>query len=442
MVMPLESSTAMSWRQTREVGKMAVHNGLSQLSSKHRTYLKHWRKLTLYGSVMVMLAFSPHAEEGNRVRSPNEAVVVAETSSAPVVPSQHDIAPAEGEWAEQVASWSITLTMKGKVAHMHVRTIEEEEAIKVAGYFQPTDRGRRYLDEEPVRHYRTDKSYVMHDRLYNGFTLYLRLSWLAAERRRVLSEIYTALQAVAVSEKGLVALGNSMYRDFSKLDVATSRAYRFDNLAQQTEIKFAGRRFYDYRAVEEAIERRHAMLRTARITYKQRQHGVQLDQEVLNQADAAYRAALALLPSPASEPTDLPLNFSATAREDADFVALAKSLAHLKLARLRLASAILSFYQPLEIPFFYSAGGVQEKLKLYVYADDSQYKDVALRYQSRTTSTKQRNFFTLGEIDFDHDLNIKKMWLSLKPRGGWAGLAKLTFTPCTEGTCPEPDFGY
>ena len=436
MVMPSESSAALSWRQARKGGKMVMRNALPKLNDKHRTYLKRWLKLPLYGGVMVMLAFSPHAEEGNMVRLTNEVVAAAEMSRAP--------AEDEDEVSKQVqvASWSITLTTKGEIAHMHVRTIEEEEAIRIAGYSQPTDRGRQYLDEEPVLHYRADKNYVISGRPYNGFTFPLRVSWLAVERRRVLSNIHTVLRTVAASEKELVTLGNSMYRHFSQLDVATSSGYRFHNLAQQKEVKFAGKRFFDHLAVGEAIERRHAMLRTRRIDYKQRQHGVQLDQEVLNRADAAYHAALALLPSPSSEPTDLPLNLDIDAQEDADFVALVKSLAHLKLARLRLATEILSFYEPFEMLFFYSAGGVEEHLKLYSYADDSQYRGVALRYVSRTTSRRQRDFFTLGEIDFDHDLNIKKMWLSLKPRGGWSSnFAKLTFTPCTEGACPEPDFG-
>ena len=429
VVLPFESSSSPSWRQVSGFSKRAVRNGLHKLSRAHRTYLKRWLKPAVYGSVMAILAlstYSSHAEEGNNIAALNPNYTTPEAMLNEEI---------------HTASWSITLTTKGEIAHMHVQTIEEEEAIRVAGYFKPTPRGQGYLEEEPILHYRVDKSYVLHNRAYNGITLPLRVSWLAKERSRVLGEIYATLLKVAANEKALVKLGNSMYRDFSLLDVATSREFGFRNLAQQTEVKFAGRRFIDYHAVREAIERRHVMLRSGKIAHKQRQRGVQLDQEVLNQAETAYLDALALLPPPSSEPVDLRLNLSLTAREDKDFVALVKSLAHLKLVRLRFATAILSFYEPFEIPFFYSAGGIYEHLKLYVYADDSQRGDVVLRYLSRTTSRRQRNLFTLGEVDFDHDLNIKKMWLSLKPRGGLASLAKLTFTPCTEGTCPEPDFG-
>ena len=442
VVLPFESSSALSWRQASEVGKTAVRNSMHKLNRSQRTYLKRWLKPALYGSVMAMLVLSVHAEDGSGIGLTNENAVEGKANGEQaVLIINHDTPAAVFTEQIHIASWSINLTTKGKVAHMHVQAIEEEDAIRIAGYLQPTARGQRYIDEEPVHHYLADKNYVIQGRPYNGFTLPLRLSWLAAERNRVLDEVYAALLKIAASEKALIKLGGSMYRDFSRLDIATSRDYGFHNLAQQMEVKFAGRRFIDYRAVGEAIERRHIILRTRRRAYKQPQRGVQLDQEVLNQADAAYRGALALLPSPSSEPVDLALNFSPAAQEDADFVVLVKSLGHLRLARLRLATEVLSFYEPFEIPFFYSAGGVQEHLKLYIYADDSQRGGIALRYLSRTTSARQRDLFTLGEVDFDHDLNIKKMWLSLKPRGGLAGLAKLTFTPCTAGTCPEPDFG-
>ncbi len=238
---------------------------------------------------------------------------------------------------------------------------------------------------------------------------------------------------VAASERALVELGDSMYRGFSRLHIAANDSYRFENLAEQTEIKFAGRRFFNRREVAGAIERRRSMLLTGRIAYKEHLHGVQLDQEVFNKAEAAYRTVLARQPSSASVPTEPALNFDIHADGDGDFRALTEGLAHLKLARLLLAEEILSLYKPFRIPFFYSAG-VEEHLTLTVFADDGKHRGIAFRYEMLTTSVKHRREFLFGQVDFDHNLNIKKMWVSLKPRGGLAGFAKLTSTPC-----PAPD---
>ena len=429
IVLPLDSALALSWHDASRVSKMAgLRRHLHRLSDTRHTALGLGARTVVYGSALLTLALSPYAKEGDGFVQPAEVVTSTE-------------ARAEELWAEQVhtSSWSIAVTTKGKLAHMHVQTIEDEDTIKIAGYIEPTAKGKKYFASEPVLRYTADKSYAIQDQPYNGFTLPLRLSWLAAARSRRLSRIDAALQKVASHEQALRELGDSMYRGFATLHVASRADYRFENLTAQTEIKFAGRRFFDRQEVLGAIVRRHSMLQTRKIAYQQRQPAARFDAQVLQRATDTYHTVLDLLPASTSVLTTLNLNFDLRAKNDADFVMLVESLARFKLARLLLAQEILSLYEPLEMVFFYTAG-VEEHLKLIVFADDDKHRGASFRYEVLTTANKHRRLFTLGQVDFDQKLEIKKMWLSLKPRGGLAGFAKMTFTPCAEGTCPEADF--
>ena len=233
--------------------------------------------------------------------------------------------------------------------------------------------------------------------------------------------------------------GEKMYRGFSQLHLANNDSYRFQNITSQIELKFAGQRFSDYHQAKKRIEHRYRLLHSKKITYKQRLSDMPLDQEVLNEAEAAWRAVLAYQQPHAF--TEQQLNLDTLATKDEDFNTLVAALANLKLARLLLAQNILQFYQPFTLPFFF-AGDVQELLMLTVYPNDDKRSGVALRYESRTTSRNHSKEFVLGHVDFDHQLNIKKMWISLKPRGGWSSLVKVNFSPCAAERCPEPDFDY
>ena len=441
IVLSLDSAVALSWRDASKVSKMAgLCNRLHRLSNTRHAAFNLGVKTAVYGSALLTLALSSYAKEGDRFVQPAETVTAAEVSAEPAV-----LIGVEGSeeelLAEQVrtASWSIAVTAKGKLAHMHVQTIEDEDLIRIAGYIEPTAKGEKYFDLEPVLHYIADKSYAIQGQPYNGVTLPLRLSWLAAERSRKLNRINEVLQTVAIHERALLELADSMYRGFATLHVATRDDYRFENLAAQTEIKFAGRRFFDRQAVLGVIARRHSMLQMRKIVYQQRRPAASLDAQLLQQAMDTYHAVLDLLPSPASALTAFNLNFDTQAKDDADFVVLVESLARFKLARLLLAQEILTLYEPFEMAFFYTAG-MEEHLKLVVFADDDKHRGASFRYEVLTTANKHRRLFTLGQVDFNQNLEIKKMWISLKPHGGLASFAKMTFVPCAEGTCPEPDF--
>ena len=440
VVLHLNTAMALSMRSAGKSSKIAaLRDGLHRLGGRQRTEASRWVTAAVFGGALLTLTTTSTFGEAEQHSSSVENMTVANSELAATI--SHAVAEENTPTTQMhTLSWAIEVTTKGEIAHMHVQAMELEDGINITGYLEPTVRGRRYIEPEPVFSYLADKSYAIKDRSYNGFTLPLRLSWLASERRRVLNEVHGVLRTIAASEHALVTLGDSMYKRFSKLDVADDDDYEFDNLAEQIEVKFAGRRFIDRSAVREAIERRHLILQVKRIAYKQRLPGEQLDQEVLHQAEAAYRDALALLQYVAVPTIDLKPNFDAEAATDENFMALVESLARLKQARLLLAEEILSFYEPFQVPFFYAAG-VRENLNIAVFADDSKYRGVAFRYVSFTTSANHRELFTLGHVDFDHNLNIKKMWMSLKPRGGWSGnFAKLTFTPCLDGACPEPDF--
>ena len=431
----LDTATALSLRGV--VKSKLTRDALHRLMGKQQRRLDRWAKAAICGGALLTLSCMPSIKGAVELTSPT--ALVAEASTEQAIPTQlteteADLSPEQ----TRTISWSMVVTTRGEIAHMHVRTIEEEDVIRITAYAEPTAKGEKYFDRESVSDYLADKSYAIHGGLYNGYTMPLRLKWVASKRRRTLKQVNEILATIVASEQALVELGNSMYRDFSRLHVAANDDYGFDNLAEQIEVKFAGQRFSDYHEAKETIELRHSILQRSKIVYKQRQQGVHLDQEVLNAADAAYRVVLSLPRS--SDVETLKLNFGPRAAEDVDFKTLVENLAHLKLARLLLASDILTFYKPFTMPFSYSAG-VRERLNLTVYTDDSKRGDVALRYETRTTSIKHKKWFTLGNVDFDHHLNIKKMWMSLKPRGGLAGrFARVTFTPCVAGECPEPDF--
>lgn len=438
VLLHLGSVPAQPLRNASKGSQIAVlRNGLHKLINQQHHNIGRWVKAAVYGGAMLTLTSISPVEGIEQHISPIETTMNNEQA----VIIQHKVVDEEVSIEQaHTSSWAISLTAKGKVAHMHLQAIEAEDAVRIAGYLAATPKGKKYLKSESVFHYLADNGYATHNKMYDGFTLPLRLSWLAAERRRVLRKIHTTLQTIAASEQELVALGNEMYRGFSKLSVASHNNYRFENLVEQIEIKFAGRRFIERSAMKKFIELRHMLIQTNRIIYKQRQQGAELDQETLNQADAAYHAALDLRQAEWMPPA-LRLNFDHRTANDAEFKALVESLARLKLARLLLAQEILSFYEPFQLSFLFSAGGVEERLKLTLYADDNRYRDVVFRYESYSTSIKHKREFMLGQVDFDHHLNIKKMWISLKPRGGWVSrLAKLTITPCVAGECPEPDF--
>lgn len=326
-------------------------------------------------------------------------------------------------------SWVIKATLRGTVGHMRVQVTERQEEVRISGHIEPTARGIKYLGAQPVRSYRTDETYTTDNNEYNGITLPLRISWLAAERRREIASISTLVEMLAENEAVLLRLGESMYRDFSELHIADVDDYRFDNLAEQIEIKFAGKKFFDRNKVRREINKRQKELWTKEITYKQRQHDVQLDQDVLTRAAAAYQAVLAARQSSSAlAPKELRLNFDTRAANDNDFRLLAHSLARFKQARLLLARELLRLYEPFTLTFFYAIG-TEEHLKVTVFADDRKRSEATFRYEMRTTSVNYTDKFTLGRISFDDELLINHMWLSLKPRGNVPGFAKLSFIP-------------
>ncbi len=420
---------ALSSRSASKVG--ILRHRLHSLASRPR--VPTWVKAAVYGSALLTLASAPHAEESDLLVQPTRpAVVQAEDMDRNIFAGQ-----------VHTLSWQIAVTTKGKLAHMHVQAIEDGGMFRITGYIEPTAKGGKYFDPASSSYHRyvADRSYALQDQPYDGFTLPLRLSWLAAVRSQRLSQINEILPKIVASEQALVELGDSMYRGFSRLHVAASDDYRFENLAAQVEVKFAGRRFFDRQAVSGAIERRHVMLQTRRIAHQPRRPAARFNADILQQAVDTYHAALALLPVSASAPTALNLNFDSQAQDDASFVALVESLADFKQLRLLLAEDILSLYEPFRMPFFYVAQkNTRERLVLLVFAEDSKRRGVAFRYKILTTAAKHKRVFTLAQVDFDHNANIKKMWVSLKPRGGLARFGKMTFTPCVAGACPEPNF--
>ena len=343
--------------------------------------------------------------------------------------------------ATQAFSWSVGATTKGTIAHMHVQATERGEQIIIAGYLDPTGKGHQYLDKQAVRFYRADNTYANINKEYDGVTLPLRLSWLAAVRRRQIGELQKLAQAVRVREAALRALAEACYHGFSKLHIAKRNAYALSNLDTQVEIKFAGKKFFERDKVKAEINKKANELRTKKISHKQRRGRCVLEQNRLALINTAYRAVLELQQDTAPAlPTMQELPFDASARGDREFMQLAHTLVQLKWTNLLLARALLQFYEPHQLVFLYSIG-VREHLIVRAFPDDRKQKDSAFRYEMRTTAEKHKKEFTLGYIVFDHALHLKGMWLSLKPRGGVPGFAKLTFKLCSAKLqCPHANF--
>lgn len=343
--------------------------------------------------------------------------------------------------ALQTFSWSVDATAKGTIAHMHVQAAEQGQQIMIAGYLAPTAKGQQYLDQQPVHFYRADHTYKTSNNEYNGVTLPLRLSWLAQDRNKQIGKVQKLAQEISAREAELLQLAETCYRDFSKLHLANRNAYAFSNLNTQVEIKFAGKKFFDRDKVTAEINKKEHELRTKKITPKKRRGQCALEKNTHVLIDTTYRAVLALQQDKSPPlPTVQELPFAAAARRDDEFMQLAHALAQLKWTRLQLARALLQFYAPHQLVFFYSIG-VQEHLKVTAFPDDRKKKDSAFRYEMRTTAKKHTKEFTLGHIVFDQDSKLKGMWISLKPRGGVPGFAKLTFKPCSAALqCPAAEF--
>ena len=328
-------------------------------------------------------------------------------------------------------SWKVTATMRGTLAYMNTTATEEQDGVGIVGDFDFTPKGKRYFDKQPVRSYHTDKTYTTDNNEYNGITLPFRISWLAVKRQQELSKIHKLVENITVAESELLQLANRMYDDFDDLHVADMDDYEFDNLDEQIEVRFDGKKFIDRDKVRNRINKRQNELQTKKIPYKQRWAWVEYDHNVLETATATYQAILAARQSPIylQPPAKLRLNFDAHAYNDEDFRNLVYGLARLKQVRLLLARDILRLYEPFFITFYYSIG-VREHLRVAVFLDDRMHKnEVTLRYEMRTTAVNHPKEFTLGRISFNRDLSFNKMWLSLKPRGNVPSFAKLTFTP-------------
>lgn len=343
--------------------------------------------------------------------------------------------------ALQTFSWSVDATAKGTIAHMHVQAAEQGRQIMIAGYLTPTDKGKQYLNKQPVRFYHTDETYTTANKEYNGVTLPLRLSWLALERSKQMTNIHEQERRISLREKELLELAEACYRGFSKLHIANHNAYAFSNLDTQVEIKFAGKKFFDRNKIKAEINKKETELRTKKIAHKKHQKQCSPDKSMLEQIDKAYRAVLELQDGTAPAlPTVQELPFDSRARGDTQFTQFAYALVQLKWARLLLAKTLLQLYEPHQLVFFYSIG-VKEHLNITALPDDRKQKDSIFRYEMRTTSTNHKKEFTLGHIIFNRAFQLKGMWLSLKPRGNVPGFAKLTFKPCTATLqCPAAKF--
>ena len=336
-------------------------------------------------------------------------------------------------------SWSVDATAKGTIAYMHVRASKEGKRITVAGYLSPTDKGKEYLEPQPVRFYRVSKTYVTRDKKYNGVTLPLRLNWLAQQHSKDIRALQAWVKMIISHEKELLQLANSCYRDFSRLHIANDKAYAFSNLEQQVEIKFSGKKFFDHDKVAREIDKRESELVNKKISHKKRRCAQLEDGGLFARVKETYEEVGAL--DGGDELEELELSFDTAAKNDIDFMRLAEHFARLKQARLRLARMLQELYKPHKLTFHYAIG-VKQDLQVLAFADDRRQNDSAFRYEMRTTTAKHKKEFALGHVYFDQNLNLKGMWISLKPRGGVPGFAKLTFKPCllASSSCPPADF--
>lgn len=336
-------------------------------------------------------------------------------------------------------SWSVDATAKGTIAYMHVQAIREAKHITVAGYLIPTEKGREYLEPQPVRFYHVSKTYMTKDNKYNGVTLPLRLHWLAQQHIKRVLEIQAWVKMIIAHEQELLQLAHSCYRDFSRLHIADAGAYAFGNLEQRVEIKFANKKFFDRDKVAREIDKKENELVQKKISHKKRRCAQLEDGGLLARVTDIYENVVAL--GGENELEELELSFDAAARNDIDFMRLAEHCARLKQARLRLARLLQELYKPHKLTFHYAIG-VKQDLRVLVFADDRRQNEGAFRYEMRTTTAKHKKEFALGHVYFDQALNLKGMWISLKPRGGVPGFAKLTFKPCllAASSCPPADF--
>ncbi len=137
----LDSVTAFSLHGAGKNGM--VRNGLRRLSGKQLPNLDRWAKAALYGGALLTLVSTSPAAAVDALGHTDAAAVEAEASSEQVaIIKREETEENISEKRTHTESWSIAVTVKGKIAHMHMQTTEEEDSIRIAAYLEPTPKGK------------------------------------------------------------------------------------------------------------------------------------------------------------------------------------------------------------------------------------------------------------------------------------------------------------
>ena len=212
-------------------------------------------------------------------------------------------------------------------------------------------------------------------------------------------------------------------------------------LTHRLRLILLGKSFLNVIKLRQKLIKKKTNCAPKKISHKKRRGKCLLKQNMLALINTTYHAVLELQQGTApSLPTIQELPFDASARGNTEFMQLAHALVQLKWTHLLLARALLQFYEPHQLVFFYSIG-VKEHLNVTAFPDDRKQKNSIFRYEMRTTSERHKKEFIFGHIVFSRALKLKGMWMSLKPRGDVPGFAKLTFKPCSATLqCPTAEF--
>ena len=354
--------------------------------------------------------------------------------------SEYDVASKDKQPA--LLKYSINLSLGtdfGVIGHMYLESIPNDYGVTVHGWIEKNLENSRNdslgEDAEQVREYQLGEGYALNNSsdTYNGFTLPLRLRHLAAKRIDKIKEIHQLVRQIESEEQRLLAIGKSLYKDFSRLSLAKDKDYLLSGLDNQKKIAFAGKRFSKSIAdIKREIEKRRNDLATVDYNAKKLSAAHNnynttspvLAYDMLGDTAAIYQQLYA---GGQVSPITPSFNAKGDVSTSPDyFEDVLTQIVILRQAKLQLASALCAIYEPSQVNYYFSMGGVQEHLLLTMTQEDDG-NDSFVRYQIKAQRPNNKEF-DFGYTDHDDSGKAVGMRLNLKPLGGAKGFSKLDLT--------------
>lgn len=318
-----------------------------------------------------------------------------------------------------------TVCRAGDCSAIGAQKLECECAVCRAGKCLVTGQmkaapNKGHIKDQRVHTYNPQEGYSLS--IYNGFTLPLRLRYLALIRQKNITAISKLVAEIAQAEQSF------KHKAFSRLHTLK---YDFTGLENQKKIAFNGKRFSRKpEKVEKEIEKREIDL-SKDIKYQIDDFSIAIPvdaHQIYEKAALIYQQVFPERKMPKAIRLDLTPK---SGEYSPAFEGAAIHFLVLKQARLLLATTLLGIYAPFKLKYSFKLGGTKKLLLVEVRQnDDPDTKSAVIRYEMQATTdmSGQDGWFDLGHTDHSADGLVTGMSLSLKPLGSAQGLARLELT--------------